>query len=90
MDRSKLYTSLFEAYVEAFPNKSKKICQQEVNEKWNAVKDSEEVIVKVDGLLKELKAITMKHKGGLLSFWGRQLLRKPFHLLRAVFQKSHQ
>ena len=46
--------------------------------------------MKVDGLLKELKAITMKHKGGLLSFWGRQLLRKPFHLLRAVFQKSHQ
>ena len=28
--------------------------------------------MKVDGLLNELKAITMKHKGGLLSFGGKQ------------------
>ena len=28
--------------------------------------------MKVDGLLSELKAFTMKHKGGLLSFWGKQ------------------
>eukprot|EP00731_Ephydatia_muelleri_P025822 Em0017g905a len=63
MDRFKLYSSLFEAYVEVFPTKSKKLCQQEVNEEWNAIKDSEEVKVKVDGLLNELKAITMKHKG---------------------------
>ena len=47
MDR---YSSLFEAYVEAFATKSKKLCQQEVNEKWNAIKDSEEVIVIVDGV----------------------------------------
>ena len=26
--------------------------------------------MKVGGLLNELKAITMKHKGGVLSFWG--------------------
>ena len=26
----------------------------------------------MDGLLNELKAITMKHKGGLLRFWGKQ------------------
>ena len=38
-----------------------------MNEKWNAIKDSEEVIMRVDGLLNELKAVTMKHKGGLLS-----------------------
>ena len=47
MDRFKLYSSVFEAYVETFPTKSKKLCQQEVNEKW---KDSEEVIVKVGGV----------------------------------------
>ena len=50
MDRFKLYSSLFEAYVETFPTKSKKLCQQEVNEKWNVIKDSEEVIVKVGGV----------------------------------------
>ena len=54
MDRFKLYSFLFEAYVEAFSTKSKKLCQQEVNEKWNAIKDSEALIVKVDGLLNEL------------------------------------
>ena len=43
-----------------------------MNEKWNAIKDSEEVIVKVNGLLNELKAITMKQKGGLWSFWEKQ------------------
>ena len=37
MNRFTLYSSLFEAYVEAFPTKSKKLCQQEVNEEWNAV-----------------------------------------------------
>ena len=36
MNRVKFYSSLFEAYVEAFPTKSKKLCQEEVNEKWNA------------------------------------------------------
>ena len=67
MDRFKLYSSLFEAYVEAFLSKSKKLCRQEVNVKWNAIKDGEEVKVKVDGLLNELKAI-MKDKGSLLCF----------------------
>ena len=33
MDRFKLYSSVFKAYVEALPTKSKKLCQQEVNEK---------------------------------------------------------
>ncbi|KAL5479224.1 hypothetical protein EMCRGX_G022720 [Ephydatia muelleri] len=50
MDRFELYSSLFEAYVEVFPTKSEKLCQQEVNEEWNAIKDSEEVIVKVNGV----------------------------------------
>ena len=48
------------------------------------IKDSEEMIVKVDGLLNELNAITMKHKGGLLSYWGKQ----PNQQLRVAFQKQ--
>ena len=83
MDRSKLYTPLFEAYVEEYPTKSKKLCQQEVNEKWNAIKDSEELIVNMDGLLNELKAITMKHKGGLLSFWGKQPTQKAVPTMKS-------
>lgn len=40
--RFKLYSSLFEANVEAFPRKSKRLCQQEVNEKWNTFKEVQE------------------------------------------------
>ena len=34
-------------------------------------------------ILKELKAITMKHKGGLLSFWGRQPTQKAVPLTKS-------
>ena len=55
-----------------------------MNEKWNAIKDSEEVIVKVDGLLNELKTITMKHKGGLLSFWGKQPTQRAVPAIKSI------
>ena len=64
MDRFKLYSSVFKAYVEAFPSKSRSYAHK----KWNAIKDNEVVKVKVDGLLYELKAITMKHKGSFIEF----------------------
>ena len=54
-----------------------------MNEKWNAIKDSEEVIVKVDGLMNDLKAITMNHKGGLLSFWGKQPTHKAVPAIKS-------
>eukprot|EP00731_Ephydatia_muelleri_P001579 Em0001g1579a len=82
--KASYHTYSLYVWQNAFPTKSKKLCQQEVNEKWNAIKDSEEVIVKVDGLLNELKTITMKHKGGLLSFWGKQPTQRAVPAIKSI------
>ena len=73
MDKNKLYQSLYSAYVEAyFPNKSKKVCQEQITKKWNEIKNDEDFKNKSDCLMRELKSISLKKKSAALTFWSKQ------------------
>ncbi|BFZ21940.1 hypothetical protein BsWGS_24979 [Bradybaena similaris] len=72
MDKSKMFQCLFEAFVLAYPTKHKRICQEELVQKWNGIKHDADLQVKVDHWLQELKAISASKKGSLLSFWAKQ------------------
>ena len=41
VDKAKLYATLYNAYVAAYPKKSKQVCQQEFNVKWTELKKGE-------------------------------------------------
>ena len=72
MDKNKIYQSLFNAYMEAYPTKSKKVCQEELVQKWNNIKNDADLQGKVDCWLQELKATSIIKKGSLLTFWAKQ------------------
>jgi len=55
-----MYQRLFDAYVVAYPTKSRKICQEELVQKWNAIKNDTDLQATVDSWLHELKAIFTK------------------------------
>ena len=67
-----MYTLL--CYVEAYPTPTKRrmLCQQKANEQWNTSKDDKDVKVKVEALVNELKAMSMKRRRSLLTSWGKQ------------------
>ena len=72
MDKNKLYQSLFNAYVLAYPTKTKKMCQDELIIKQNSIKNDTDLAEKVNHMLQELKAISVTKKGSLLNFWTKQ------------------
>ena len=72
MDRDKIYQSLYNAYILAYPTKSKKVCQEELTKKWYTIKSEVDFPAKADQLLLELNSIAMKKKGSLLTFWSKQ------------------
>ena len=65
-----MFQCLFEAYVLAYPAKSRKICQEEAVQKWDGMKNDADLQVKVDHWLQELKPIAATHtkKESLLTF----------------------
>jgi hypothetical protein len=62
MDRNKMFQCIFDAYVLAYPKKSKKICQEEVVEKWSKLKSDADLHLKAEVWLQELKAIAAAKK----------------------------
>jgi hypothetical protein len=72
MDKNKMFQCIFDAYVLAYPKKSKKICQEEVVEKWTQLKSDLDLHLKAEVWLQELKAIAAAKKGSLLTFWAKQ------------------
>lgn len=73
VDKKTLYNRLYDAYTGAYSSeKSLKICQIEANKVWNDIKKDPNVDVLVNDKVKELNAIKMKKKGGLLKFWANQ------------------
>ena len=81
MDKASLYQSLYEAYIQAYyPEKTKRTCQEELVKKWNAMKDSPDVVAQGNELLNKLKAISLNKKGALLKFWGKQATKKNTEL----------
>lgn len=72
MDKNILFQSIFNSYVSAYPTKTKQQCQQEVVQKWNKIKNEEDLPVKVEKLLKELSGIKMMQSGTLKQFWAKQ------------------
>ena len=58
--KAKLYATLHNAYVAAYPKKSKQVCQQEFNVKWTGLKKGEGLEDKVVALLWELKSVELK------------------------------
>ena len=77
VDKAKLYATLYNAYLAAYPKKSKQICQQEFNVKWTELKKGEGLEDKVAALLRELKSVELKNKGSLLTFWSKQTAVAP-------------
>ena len=63
MVKAKLYATLYNAYVVAYPKKSKQVCQQEFNVKWTELKKGEGLEDKVVVFLRELKSVELKNKG---------------------------
>ena len=70
MDKNKLYTSLFQSYVEAHPNKTRQVCQNHITEIWNGIKKDADLPQKVESLLNQYKSLALKNKGALCKFWG--------------------
>jgi hypothetical protein len=68
MDKNKIYQCLFGAYVKTYSTKSKKVCQEELVQKWNEIKNDADLQVKVDNWLQELKAISITKKDHFLRF----------------------
>ena len=67
-DRDKLYQALFKSYVLAYPSKSKRTCQDELNSKWNKIKKTDNFPMRAEQLM-ELKTTAMTNKGSLMKFW---------------------
>ena len=55
-----LHCIMHNAYVAAYPKKSKQVCQQEFNVKWTGLKKGEGLEDKVVALLWELKSVELK------------------------------
>ena len=85
VDKAKLYATLYNAYLAAYPKKSKQICQQEFNVKWTELKKGEGLEDKVAALLRELKSVELKNKGSLLTFWSKQTALAPLSATLVLF-----
>lgn len=64
------FNSLCFAYNEAYPSKTKQVCQAEVTEIWRSLKDEKDKEEKLDDMMKKFKSIVMKRKGNMFSYWG--------------------
>ena len=86
MDKNKLYQSLFNVYVLAYPPKTKKMCQDELIIKWNSIKNDTDLAEKVNHISQELMAISVTKKGSLINFWTKKhhQFQKKF-LLRIIY-----
>jgi len=71
-DRDKLYQALFKSYVLAYPSKSKRTCQDELNSKWNEIKKTDNFPMRAEQLMTELKTTAMTNKGSLIKFLSKQ------------------
>ena len=60
MDKNLRFQTLFKAYKEAYSEKSSKICQVELTDKWNQIKNNSDWDIKSDILLKDLKSIVLR------------------------------
>ena len=67
-----MYSELFVAYGKAFPSKTKQICQSEVNQKWNSIKNDTNFPIKYSEMLKDLKSVSLKKKEKLMEYWAGQ------------------
>jgi len=68
-DRDKLYQASFKSYVLAYPSKSKRTWQDELNSKWNEIKKTDNFPMRAEQLMMELKTTAMTNKGSLIKFW---------------------
>ena len=68
MEKSKHHV-LYLAEGKAFPDKTKKKVQQEINVLWLEIKSSKK---SYDEKLKKLQLLKTKKKASLLSFWTKQ------------------
>lgn len=69
MNKAKLYSELYDAYVKANPSKTKQKCQEEVNEKGNSIKSDTSLSIKAQDLINDLKSIALKNKGTMIHYW---------------------
>ena len=75
MNKTELYSSLFAAYVLAYPEKTKQICQKEFNKKWNKMKGEENLFAEGEAWLQNLKLTAKTKKNARQMFWNKQTLQ---------------
>jgi len=71
-DRDKLYQALFKSYVLAYPSKSKRTCQDELNSNWNEIKKTDNFPMRAEQLMMELKTTSMTNNDSLMKIWSKQ------------------
>ena len=69
MDKNIRFQALYNAYTEAYPEKPKQVCQQDVAAKWREFKNDTDWNKKSDIFLKQLRTTTLRKKGKLFNFW---------------------
>lgn len=74
MDKNELFSALYNAFIKAYPEKKKLVCQTDAVKFWNQTKgkeciDKQEVLVR--SKIRELEANALHRKGKLLQFWGK-------------------
>jgi len=71
-DREKLHQALFKSYVLAYPSKSKRTYQDELNSKWNEIRKTDNFPMRAEQLMTELTTTATTNKGSLMKFWSKQ------------------
>lgn len=84
MDKYSLYKSLLDAYAKAYPTKTKKQHQSDVNSVWNSLKKDKNCATLVSEKVLQYKEHSLKTKSGLLSFWKTAKSNKSLSQSRAV------
>lgn len=80
MDKNELYCLLFNAFVKAYPEKKKSVCQNDAVKFWNGTKyeesaNKQETLVRCK--IRELEAVALSRKSKLLQFWSKTVAKCP-------------
>lgn len=80
MDKNELFSALFNAFVKAYPESKKSVCQSDAVKFWNQAKGEEsgdKHEASVRSKIRELEARALNRKGKLLQFWSKTATKIP-------------
>lgn len=87
MNKNELFNALYNAFIKAYPEKKKSVCQTDAVMFWNQAKSTEcgeQLEALVRNKIQELEAFAMNRKGKLLQFWGKAASKPSQPLVHAT------